>query len=269
MAGIHPFQNILPSVKAQAGAFIPRYVSSKLVLAFLEFLRFCHRLRGRKGYGNTARNRKVIDKNHADRIREKGGFIEDQDRYGDVSLGLTDMAYAGCEIIALYNALHDCRLHQNAQNILRTSSEGSQPDRRAPEEGERDPSSDLTSLIEIFEKDGILLSGRFGTSPRALCDYLRQTGIQADLYRLNKKQGRDLDLFSFPADSYLLYYYNNEKNIMDQIHTICITRDQKGSYIGHNIHGGKARGPYPTVRQMLREAKQDNATGIALITMIY
>ena len=297
MPGIHRFQNILPSVKAGASAFIPRYISNKLVLACLEFLRFCHRVAGRNGYGSTANNIEVIKKNHSERIRKNHGFIEDQDRYRDVSLGLTNMAYAGCEIIALYNALHDCRLHRNSKPHLRPSREHLQtspnpsrtssglsrpeeilseemgPDEIAPEgitlAGMEDPSYNLASLIETFERDGILLSGRFGTSPRALCDYIRQTGLEADLFRLNKRQGRDLDLTSFPGDSYLLYYYNNENNIMEQIHTICITKDQKGRYIGHNVLGDKARGPYLTVRQMLKDAKQGNATGIALITIIY
>ena len=255
------FHSIIESSKARVSAFIPSYISNRLLLAFLELLRSWHRIAGRKNYGHAAGNAEVIRKNHAVRIRKNNGFIEDQHRYEDVSLGLTDMAYAGCEIIALYNVLADWRTHGN-------SGKRQSPDTTMPG-WEENLSSHLASLIRDFEKDGILLSGRFGTSPRALCDYIRQMGLEADLFRLDKKQSRDLDFSSFPADSYLLYYYNNANNIMDQIHTICITRNPEGQYTGHNIRGDRARGPYSSIRQMLSDANQDNAKGIALITISY
>ena len=272
----HRLPSSLPRIYRQlfegAAAFIPRHVNSKLLLGSLEFLRSLHRRFGKKNYERILDNEKVISSSHMDSIRENKGFIEDQFRYHDVPLGAVNMAYAGCEIIALYNAIHACLLRTgvhafgDAEATYIPYTKASRP---------VSPAKALSTMIAAFEKDGILLSGRFGTSPKALCDYLNRIGIKAVLTHLKSDSfttGEDLPTASdskLEGDCFILTYYNNGSDITDQVHTICITKNDRGDLIGHNVTGGRATMPCKSVTEMLRKAHQDNAVGIALITICF
>ena len=68
-----------------------------------------------------------------------------------MALGKSNLAISGCEVIAVYNLLQ--------------SYSG------------RDFAVSLPTLIEIFEKDGILRAGHFGVSPKAIAEYLKGIGL--------------------------------------------------------------------------------------------
>ena len=133
----------------------------------------------------------------------KDGFIENQHAMKQLCFGKTDMAYAGCEIIAVYNALLslDCR-------------------------------KDLCELISIFEKRGSVFGGRFGTSPYALYRYLMKTGMNVS-FSFRRK---DFQKLAEESRVFIITYYNDAKDIMQQIHTICVTKDQNSVMYPHNAY---------------------------------
>lgn len=250
---------IAAAVKVRAAAFIPRHVSNRLTVGFLGLLRYCHRTLGRKDYNHREANEEAIRLHHLPAILRNHGYIEDQFRYRDVRLGSVDMAYAGCEIIALYNTLHDYH-SQSEESSSMIRSKG----------WTGDPAQDLSRLIADFEKDGILLSGRFGSSPRTLCHYLNQLGIRAELTVLKGKNDSLPDPAALKGgDCFILTFYNNRNNIMDMVHTICISKGKDGQFLGHNLWGSGAGSPCQDIREMLQDAQEGHAKGITLITIHY
>ena len=251
-----PGSRITAAVKGRAAAFIPGHISNRVTVAFLGLLSFCHRILGRKDYGHRALNEEAIRLNHLSEIQKNHGYIEDQFRYRDVKLGSVDMAYAGCEIIALYNALQ--AYHSRFEESENSHAAG----------WSGNPAQDLARLISLFEMNGILLSGRFGTSPRALCSYLNQLGIRASLAVLNGKKDCLPDPETMASgDCFILTFYNNRHNIMDQVHTICISKRTDGQFLGHNLRRDVAGTPYQDIRKMLEDAQEGHAKGITLITI--
>ena len=114
---------------------------------------------------NLAVNREHFE-GHLTDIALDGGFIEHQNRYTDMKLGVCPFSYCGCEVIALYNAL----------NAL-------------------DPSGthlkSLPDLIRSMEEKGVMHAGQFGTAPQALAAFLKEDPVQQDRQPF---QGNDPDL---------------------------------------------------------------------------
>ncbi len=180
--------------KTRAGlvGFIPKHISPKIVVGFLEFLRKIERLRPFAG---------SIPTNVSESIQQS--YIENQSSLSHIPYGKKNVAYSGCEVIAVYNALQYLG----------------------------DTRFDFDSLLRIFEKDGILLRGGFGTAPTALRDFMTKAGYQAkltyDWAAIEKEQPQCL----------LLTFYNNKNNIFDQIHTVCLTRNNLNIPTNHNNNG--------------------------------
>lgn len=221
------------------GSFIPNHISNRTVAGFLEFLR---RWQRRLHIGRRACRRHTHDNRIAiDRLigsfgeLEKGKsapvMLEKQNNYGSIAYGRSDMAYAGCEIIAVYNAL--LRLGHRA---------------------------DLRELIEDFERDGMVLSGRFGTAPYAIRDYLQNRGfrIETVLDAAEYDEVADRSLVS------ILMLYNDRRSIFRKIHTVCITEDDRG-YTAHNMYGdGRPIGPYPDITSLINNVNEGFAKGIVM-----
>ncbi len=132
---------------------------------------------------------------------QETGLIEDQNALKSLPFGNTDMAYAGCEVIAVYNLLQDLG-----------------------------KSISLNVLIETFEKRGAVFNGFFGTSPYALYRYLKKSGLDAVCSSARK----NFDRIAKESRSFIITYYNDAKNIMNMVHTICVTKDENGRLIPHN-----------------------------------
>ena len=139
------------------------------------------------------------------RMSEPEGMIENQRELKALSFGSTDMAYAGCEVIAVYNALLTV--------------------------GKR---TFLSELIEAFEKRGTVFNGRFGTSPYALAGYLKNLGIKVASSFKRKNFGEIAE----KSRVFIVTIYNDRKNIMQQVHTICVTKDENGLFVPHNCGCG-------------------------------
>ena len=154
------------------------------------------------------------------RLWKDEGFIENQHSMTDINMGMAPMSETGCEVIATYNALLNL--------------------------GRRIP---LGNLIEEYERDGIIHSGRFGVAPKAIADYLKRCGYIADTYIPGKKR----QAFEQFADNYMtliVTYYNDYTDLMKQIHTVAITRDD----MGYTVHNAFCNGYVPEAKGTIMEA---------------
>ncbi len=179
--------------------FIPGLPNSLVVgaLRFFSLFSFISKKRRQK---NSGTNEEVLKK---ESYTAKDGFIENQHAMKALMFGRTDMAYAGCEIIAVYNALLSLGRKK-----------------------------DLTELISTFEKRGSVFGGRFGTSPYALYRYLSKTPENV-CFSFKRK---DFERIAQESRILIITYYNDAKDIMQQIHTICVTKNEKDEMEPHNAY---------------------------------
>lgn len=133
--------------------------------------------------------------------KDKGEYIEDQNLLKSLPFGSTDMAYAGCEVIAVYNLL---------KNLGEYTC--------------------LNDLIETFEKKGTVFNGYFGTSPYALYKFLKNRGFDVEF----SARKRDFDKIAKDSRVFIITFYNDFKNIMNMIHTVCVTKNEEGMLRAHN-----------------------------------
>ncbi len=171
-----------------------------LVVGALRFFSIFSFIPKKKRAGNLDNNLKKIPDCS---FTGKEGYIENQQVMASVRFGSTDMAYAGCEVIAVYNALLSLKC----------------------------PLS-LTALIGFFEKKGTVFNGRFGTSPFALYRFLLRT-LKNVRSTCKREEFEDVAAY---GSVFIITYYNDAENIMQQIHTICITKDEEGRMIPHNAY---------------------------------
>ena len=222
------------------GGFIPNRISNRTVLRILDSMRKIQK-RFHIAWGVSKKN---INKNRIATDRLLGSFgegkrpdpdgiglLEKQNSYGDIAYGRSDMAYAGCEIIAVYNALLSLG-------------------RRA----------DLQELIRDFEQDGMVLSGRFGTAPLAIRDHLVRRGMKVR----TTLDPEEYDELAADSDVSILTLYNDSRSIFQKIHTICITHGDRG-YTAHNTYGdGMLIGPYPSISELVSHINGGYAKGIVM-----
>lgn len=221
------------------GSFIPNHISNHTVAGFLDILRRIQRrfhigrrfCRKHAGSNEIAVDRLLGKSGEPEGRKHQPGFLEKQNNYASIAYGRSDMAYAGCEIIAVYNALIKLDL-----------------------------TADLRELIEGFEQDGMVLSGRFGTAPYAIRDYLKARGLGVETV--------------FDPDGYdglarrsgvsILMLYNDRRNIFQKIHTVCITKDKDG-FTAHNMYGdGRTIGPYADITGLIGDVNEGHAKGIVM-----
>lgn len=218
-------------------AIIPRYFSNEAFLALYDFLR--------KGelpdkndpmypivkalqdeFGNTLTEEEI--KNHYEANKEllkdpnvyrQGDFIENQNQWQDIMYGkdtnypgvenfanTSNMMQSGCEVIAVANALHNMGYDLT------------------PEE--------MANLIRNFEKDGIVMNGVIGTSPMALYEYMADQGFSTDYITSNDPVA--IDNFSQEYDTFIVTAYNDKNDVSAAVHTVCITKNNDGTYVVHN-----------------------------------
>lgn len=196
--------------------FIPQKVNNKTVVSFYDFLRFID-----KPIHNTksiAEHKSINDEAVLNHKLAEGQYIEDQNKYTDMSYGAVSMRYSGCEIIAVYNAFR----YIFGREFLT-----------------------LPELIADFEQNGMVLNGWWGTSPKAIKKYVSSKGLKTMGYHdkdmLNKLQNKNCVILTF---------YNDGRDIMHAVHTVCVARESDG-YYGHNIYGtGKIVGPFDSLETL-------------------
>ena len=171
--------------------------------------------------------------NHREKIKNNGGYIEDQHNYEDMKYGIKTIAYSGCEIIATYNAIYFLTKDENIS---------------------------FPKMIEAFEKDGILLYGAFGTSPHSIEKYLKSKG-----YNTRSSCNKDeYDNIGESYDVFIITFYNNKYNIMDMIHTTAITKENGNFHIHNNGNNSQKIG-YNSISELLEKINDGMAKDIFLI----
>ena len=214
--------------------FIPGHVRPGAVLWFFERLRGLQRML-RRSFGNIARNAERF-RSHLDRIAVSGGFIEDQAAYGDMRFGKSTVRHSGCEVIAAYNALRSL---------------------------ERGASPLLPQLIDAFEKDGMVLSGRWGTAPKAIRDFFVRLGYWTSF----TADGGEFDALGGCCDDFILTMYNDRHDIRRQVHTVYISKTD-GAFAAHNLHGnGSAPRGYPSISSLIANINGGSSQAISLLAI--
>ncbi len=220
--------------------FIPHHVPNRTVLWFYGLF---SRRRGRPG--RLSRFDGDGEKTQFRRLRmqrpspipmehPEAPYIEDQARRTDERYGASTVARAGCEVIAVYNALLclcGCEVYS------------------------------LRELLDLFQKRGMVFRGLWGTSPRAPLAYFEAWGFDA-VYVTEPERFNEIAQ-GFPCA--IMSYYNDGQDIRRGVHTICLTKETAG-WVAHNLtEDGKTRGPFSHADSFLNAVCGGRARGLCLI----
>ena len=183
---------------------IPR-ISNPLMIALLHGISFFGNIiYKKKDYGDDSENPLLNEKERG--FFTAGEFIENQRDWSAVRFGLTNMCYAGCEIMAVYNA----------QLAL----------------GKDMSARDMVNLIHYFERNGAVAFGYGGTSPVSIIRYFTAEG-----YSVNKTFSKKTDRINEigeNSDTVIVTAYNDKYDVSEMIHTVSITKDKNGNFALHN-----------------------------------
>ena len=213
-------------------SFIPQRVSNESTLSFFEFLR---KIAFHNFPGNLEKNN-INFKNHIKRIEEDKGYIEDQYNYDDMYYGKKTIAFCGCEIIATYNAIYDLT-------------------------GKHDIS--FPEMINEYEKDGIVLSGLFGTAPKAIEDYFKKHGFKT----ISSCKKEDYDKIGEECNALILTLYNDKYDICNMVHTVNITKKDNKYYIHNNGYTSLLES-YDSISDLVLRINDGESKDIFLIGII-
>lgn len=224
---------------------IPKYVGGRV-------LRTVYRLLAVVGVPRFVRNRHFRE--NCRRLAEtnwrfwdeKDALIENQNEWGNIFFGVgrrLNISYAGCEIIATYNA------------------------RKAL--GDHVSKDDMANLIRDYEARGAALWGAFGVAPTMIAAYFRKNG-----FAVETADGADEAAVERIAQNHgvmIATAYNDKNDITAQIHTVCITKRTDGGFVLHNAYRRDKSGqyssspPYTTVQEAVGHISQREAKLIYLI----
>ncbi len=159
------------------------------------------------------------------------------------------MKTAGCEIFATYNAMLMLGEKMNAKKLV--------------------------NLITEFEKDGAVRDGKWGTSPDAVYNYMKKAykgDMTVNVSRYvpdNKSSDKRVDDIGKENDVFIATVYNDKEDITAQIHTVCISKENNGTYNIYNA--GSKKSGYPTKKgyETLSDAIKDINKDPKLIALIY
>ena len=210
-------------------SFIPQKISNETSLTFFEFLR---KIAFHNFPGNLEKNSENF-KNHLKEIEKNNGYIENQHEYTDMYYGNKTISFCGCEIISAYNALYDLTGNHNIS---------------------------FPEIINEFEKDGIVLSGFFGTAPRAIEDYFKNHGFKT----ISSTKKEEYDKIGEESDALILTLYNDKYDIFNMVHSINITKKENKYYV-HNNGNNCHKIPYNSISDLLARINQGNSKDIFLI----
>lgn len=134
----------------------------------------------------------------------QGGFIEEQRALSGMVLGNKPADFNSCEVIAAYNAL------------AALGREASFPE-----------------LLQEFERGGLVFFGAFGTAPEKLRRFFAAQGLPATVIRGRKITEKTLRSLAEEHRVFLLTAFNDRKDILSEVHTVCLTGEE-GQWYVHN-----------------------------------
>lgn len=214
-------------------ALIPNKIDNATVINVLDLMRKQQKAIKKDFTAHLTKNEEAFKK-HVSVITKNKGFVEDQNSYTDMAYGDATMQYSGCEIFATYNAIY---------SITGKAA------------------MSLAKMISEYEKDGMVLSGKFGTAPKAIKDFLDKHGYKTEM----TTNEADFDNFGKKFQSLILTMYNDKDDISKEVHTVNISKEA-GKYIAHNVYcNGKVVGPEASVMGLIGKMNGGKAKGISLI----
>ena len=225
---------------------IPRIISNRMLLRIMQCMRFLQRhglMYAASHYDLNVRSLSEILSEDPDMYLTP--FMENQRRLSSLFIGMSTMAEAGCEVIAVYNALKVISMEDHP----------------------------LPVLIEEFEKDGIIRSGRYGVATMAMRDQLKKMGYVTKMTSKVNEMSELLD----KSRVAILTMYNDKETIGEQVHSVCISRTKvsgtghsiEEGYVIHNMYGdGRALGPYKDMDDIRTNLRGGKIGPIALIGVL-
>lgn len=176
------------------------------------------------------------------------GYIDGQGYLDEMFFGVDGGSIGAsnntCEIIALYNALYYIN------------------------DGVASPKYDFPELIAQMEGRGPCLNGILGTSPVIIEEYLKDEGY--NIKTLEGKDARDQKkVYELQGDydTYIVTLYNDENDVSEYIHTMCITRVEVDGEIKYMLRndGKKDTLPQDSIYDCLEIYKDSNSKNICII----
>ncbi len=214
-------------------AFIPGKIDNQTVINALDIMRKQQHV-AKKDFSSHDKANEAAFAKHQATISAAGGFIENQNAYTNMAYGDATMQFSGCEIFATYNAMQ----HIGGKNVM-----------------------SLPQMIAAYEKDGIVLSGKFGTAPLAIADFLKKQGYKTEV----STNEADFDTLGTKHDGLILTMYNDKNDISKEVHTVNISKEN-GQFTAHNVYcNGKVVGPCKNVTELIGNINGGKARGISLI----
>ena len=203
-------EDMWDNIKHKMAQWIPTHVSPRIVVFFYNVLSGLSIIRGSVRKTHRSENEAVLK---AEESPLKNGFIDNQHEWKNVRFGRSDMAFSGCEIMAVYNVLYAL--------------------------GKGEGSAFVGDLIEEFEKSGAAIGGLIGSSPTSVRRHLKKHGIRSHI--VWKEDDLDED-----TDMAIVTLYNNKQTLYSQIHTIAFIREEQG----FTVHNARSRQRYyPSLKE--------------------
>lgn len=175
---------------------------------------------------NEAVNREVLKKG---KLWPYGGYIERQSELGELRFGKSfTMAYGGCGLIALYNAL--LALGRDASDEL------------------------FLEVAADLQRSGVAWFGKYGIHPSALRRWLKKHDYCV------KRLGVSEESFAQNEENYKVFIVTvlNGTGLQNWVHTVCITREEAG-FVVHNGPYGEA---FSTLAEAIKNSSRQGATAI-------
>ncbi len=191
-------------------AFIPQNIKNKTIFNIYGLLgKYTSFISQKTIVAHAKANREELTNTSLYLFQQK--FIENQAEWGKVLFGRgrqSTMAYSGCGIIAVCNALIA---------LGKTIS---------PEQ--------VADLISDFEREGAAVGGKFGVSSKAINEYFVRRSYSTILSV--DADANTIEEIEKLCEIVLVTAYNDKQDITAYIHTVCITREQNKGYVLHNAY---------------------------------
>lgn len=201
-------------VKKKARAFIPQKVSNDMVVWVMDRLSKVAPLPAQTIRTNAITNLQTLNEKGPYNSKE---YIENQAKWNGVKFGNNgNMSSSGCGIIATYNALFALGEDVSAQSMV--------------------------DLISGYEQNGAVFGGLLGTSPYQIEKYFEEKGYEVIVTRSREEE--IINDIGERSDTVIATVYNDQNDIMGQLHTVSITKDEDGRYSIHNANIKDNNGKY-------------------------
>jgi ATP-binding cassette subfamily B protein len=206
--------HFLKKVQAWAYRFVPHHVNDRLLLTILSLLSVTGVPRGKR-QRHEEQNNAAWERYQ--RAHRQDIYLEHQEDMKEIRYGNHSADYNTCEVIAVCNAL--AALHDGT------------------------PPVSFPALLSVFEKRGITAGGAFGTSPRALCRYLKTEGFRTQMLCGKKINEKTIENLQKNNDTFLMTAYNDANDLGKMIHTVSITEKNER----FTVHNASDNAAYPTL----------------------